>query len=202
MTTAFRRWRATGPAGLTLALLAWAAAARPAAAAEPAQVPPPAVPGYERLAGGAGGAKSAGMATHSDRTVAAKPDPVAAGQVLLGELNCLSCHKAPENQLVAARPAPDLGRVGQRVTPHWLAAYLADPQAVKPGTAMPSVFHASEPAAKQGAVEFLTHYLVSLGGPMKPGTEEGTKPQVQAGERLFHSVGCVACHAPRGGDRP
>lgn len=122
-------------------------------------------------------------------------DP-ARGELLLGELNCTSCHTAPDAQRLIARPAPDLTQAGARITPQYLAAYLADPHGVKPGTVMPNVFHASEPAAKQGAVEFLTHYLVSLGGPIKPSTEEGSQPQVEAGNKLFHTVGCVACHAP------
>jgi len=134
----------------------------------------PVVPGFNRLKEG---------------------DP-ARGQVLLGELNCLSCHQAPAAARVLPRPAPDLSQVGSRVTPQFLMAYLADPQSVKPGTAMPNVFHASEPASKQGAVEFLTHYLVSLGGPIKASAEEGSQPQIEAGNRLFHTVGCVACHAP------
>lgn len=150
-----------------LALGAGIVVTHPAAAA-------PVVPGVDRL----------------------KADDPARGEVLLGELNCISCHAAPDAVRVAPRPAPDLSQAGTRITPQYLAAYLADPHGVKPGSAMPNVFHASEPAAKQGAVEFLTHYLVSLGGPMKPSTEEGSQPQVEAGDKLFHTVGCVACHAP------
>ncbi|QOV87702.1 PA14 domain-containing protein [Humisphaera borealis] len=144
------------------------------ASAAPVVAAPPVVPGVDRL----------------------KPGDPARGELLLGELNCISCHAAPDAQRIIPRQAPDLTQVGSRVTPQFLTAYLADPQSVKPGTAMPNVFHASEPAAKQGAVEFLTHYLVSLGGPIKTSTEEGSQPQIDAGDRLFHTVGCVACHSP------
>lgn len=174
MTHVAGRRSAGWVAGLALALGAFVGC--PAAAAPP----PPAVPGYDRL------------------TAEAKADAITRGQLLLGELNCLRCHKPEANERVQLRPAPDLSAVGSRVTPQWLSAYLADPQAAKPGTAMPNVFHASAPAARDGAVEALAHYLASLGGPLPPATEEGTKLDAEAGEKLFHSVGCVACHAPVG----
>ncbi len=155
---------------MALAGLAWGALF----SVEVPAIAAPVVPGVDRLKAG---------------------DP-ARGELLLGELNCVSCHAAPDAVRIAPRPAPDLSQAGTRITPQYLAAYLADPHAVKPGSAMPNVFHASEPAAKQGAVEFLTHYLVSLGGPMKTSTEEGSQTQVEAGDKLFHTVGCVACHAP------
>lgn len=134
----------------------------------------PVVPGFDRL----------------------KDSDPARGPLLLGELNCISCHQSSNAQSIIPRPAPDISQVGSRVTPQWLMAYLSDPQAIKPGSAMPNVFHASEPESKKGAVEFLTHYLVSLGKPMTPAAEEGTQPQIDTGDRLFHTVGCVACHAP------
>src|SRR5690349_9129416 len=109
-------------AGLAVASPRLLAADGPAAPA--ANVPPPAVPGHERLR-------------------EARADAAARGELLLGELTCLSCHKPAENQRVLPRPAPDLSHVGSRVTPQWLSAYLNDPQALKPGTPMPNVFHAS-----------------------------------------------------------
>ena len=137
-----------------------------------------------------------------DRLVDAKADAATRGQLLLGELNCISCHKPEANARVQVRQAPDLTHAGARITPQYLQAYLTNPQALKPGTSMPNIFHASAPAAKEGAVEALTHYLVSLGGPIKPASVEGNRPMVAAGDRLFHSIGCVACHAPRKNGKP
>src|SRR6185437_16885068 len=54
----------------------------------------------------------------------------------------------------------------------------------------------SEPQAKEGAIEYLTQFLVSLGGPIKPSGEEVNVLAVEQGRKLFHTVGCVACHAP------
>jgi mono/diheme cytochrome c family protein len=154
-----------------------------AQAADSAAHPAPIVAGYERLQ-------------------EAKSDEVTRGEVLLGELNCLACHSAEGQKHVLIKGAPDLSNVGARATPQFLKAYLSDPHGEKPGSTMPDFFRASEPAAKQGAVEFLTQYLVSLGGPIAPATQEGNTIQVDQGRALYHTVGCVACHAPEKGITP
>ncbi|MDB5173692.1 MAG: hypothetical protein JWN51_2465, partial [Phycisphaerales bacterium] len=143
--------------------------------AAPAEAP--VVPGFERLK-------------------EAKADPAAQGELLLGELNCLQCHWAQGQKRIDTKGAPDLSSAGARLTPQYLRAYVADPHGVKPGATMPDIFHSSEPAAKQGAVEYLTHYLISLGGPMKPAGEEGNVMLVEIGRKAYHQLGCVACHAP------
>lgn len=163
-------------------------AGRVATGAQPARPAPgrvaPVVAGYE--AWGASG----------------KARPAQLGELLLGELNCTACHAAPGAERVAPKGAPDLSRVGERMTPGAIRAYLNDPHAWKLGTTMPDIFHASEAASKAGAVEFLTHFLVSLGGPIKPATEEGNVLLVDRGRELYHAVGCVACHEPEKGYRP
>lgn len=126
----------------------------------------------------------------------AKAPPAELGQVLLGELNCTSCHAAPQAKRILQRGAPDLSDAGARMTPEYLRDYLSNPHGIKPGTAMPDLFHASEPHAKQGAIEFIVDYLVSLGGPLKPPSLGGSEVLVEQGRKLYHAVGCVACHSP------
>lgn len=139
----------------------------------------PIVLGYERIA------------------QSAKAGSTDAARILLTELNCASCHAA-ENAGDAgpAKGAPDLSQIGKRMTPQAIGQYLTDPHAFKPGTTMPNLFHASEEHARDGAVEFLTQYLVSLGGPIKPAKLEGNAVLIERGRTLYHTVGCVACHAP------
>ncbi|HSZ59244.1 MAG TPA: c-type cytochrome [Tepidisphaeraceae bacterium] len=143
---------------------------------------PPVVPGYNRL-------KDEGKAS-----------PAQLGQVLLGELNCTQCHAAPQAKRILNKGAPDLSNIGARATAPFLRSYLAHPHDVKPGATMPDLFHASDPHSRDGAVDFLVQYLVSLGGPMKPAEEEGGGTLVEDGRRLYHTVGCVACHAPEKGE--
>lgn len=133
------------------------------------------------------------------RLTDAKAPQAAAGELLIGELNCTACHK-PKGEAAAQRVgpkgAPDLSDVGARATPQWLRAYLADPHGVKPGATMPDMLHASESRARTDAVEALTHLLVSLGGPIQPSTKGGNDVLVERGKTLYHTLGCVACHAP------
>lgn len=138
---------------------------------------PPVVPGYNRL-------KDAGKAS-----------PAELGQVLLGELNCAQCHAATDAKKILTKGAPDLSDAGARMTPQYLREYILDPHGMKPGATMPDLFHASDEQAKKGAAEYLTEYLVSLGGPIKPSSEDGNTLLVEQGKKLYQSVGCIACHA-------
>jgi len=184
-----RLWRPGSWARIFRVIVAFASAFT-ALAAETAAPTAPVVPGYHRLKAAE---KSAGDA--------------AGGELLLAELNCTACH-APGGKDAAAKDAsadwprvapkgaPDLSAIGSRVTPKWLRAYLTNPHAVKPGATMPDIFHASEAQARDGAVDFLVHFLMSQGGPMAPPAVEANPLLVDQGRELFHTVGCVACHAP------
>lgn len=118
------------------------------------------------------------------------------GRVLLGELGCTACH-APgtaANQLLP-KQAPRLGDVGSRVYPDYLREFLADPAKAKPGTPMPDVLHGLEGERRRDTIDDLVHFLVSQGGPIvAPGAAADAK-LVARGKTLYHSVGCVACHA-------
>lgn len=178
-----RRPRAAGSlfsasAALILLIGGWAPQAAPAAPAADGEAVPPVVPGYYHR-------------------LAAKAEPAELGEILLGELNCLQCHAAEASpQRILTKGAPDLSKVGARVTPQWIREYVANPHASKPGNTMPDIFHSSAAQAKEGAVEFLTHYLVSLGGPIDPAATAANDMVVQKGKDLYHTVGCVACHDP------
>ncbi|MGA1014026.1 MAG: PA14 domain-containing protein [Limisphaerales bacterium] len=130
-----------------------------------------------------------------------KPEisPAERGELLLGELNCVACHQAdPASQdRIWARSAPDLSAVGSRVTPGFLRRYLSDPHSVAPGTTMPNIFHASNAQARDGAVDYLLHFLTSLGGGLQASKTGGSQALIEKGETLFHSIGCVACHGPQ-----
>ncbi|MCA9086392.1 MAG: hypothetical protein KDA81_20180, partial [Planctomycetaceae bacterium] len=59
---------------------------------------------------------------------------VEAGQLLLSELNCQSCHGPLEGRVLPTRKAPVLTKAAERINPEYLLKFLADPQHVKPGT--------------------------------------------------------------------
>lgn len=113
--------------------------------------------------------------------------------VLLGELNCTACHA---NDSISSKQPPILSEVGKRITPNYLAKFIASPQSTKPGTPMPDMLHHLSGDEKAKTVEALTHYLASLGGPINTESQGASEFQIAQGEKLYHSVGCVACHQP------
>ena len=159
--------------------------------------PTPVVPGYEHL-------RLAGAASEA-----------ALGEVLLGELNCLSCHEpTPEvSRRIPTRTAPDLAELNERVTVEWLTAYLADPDEHKPGSTMPEVLHSLDPEDGNRVARSIARYLFYEEEPPEPDgaphpADDANRSvadefpvfrfraAVERGRRLFHSIGCVACHAP------
>ena len=71
-----------------------------------------------------------------------------------------------------------------------------DPHAIKPGSTMPDLLRDLDASTKRQDVEALTHFLVSLGGPLIPSNAPSDAKTVEQGRKLFHTIGCLACHAP------
>lgn len=117
----------------------------------------------------------------------------AGGALLAGELNCTACHAADQTG-IGSRPAPVLHEVAARAKAGWIESFLLDPAAMKPGTPMPSLLGERENPA--GDAKALTHYLASLTGKelKQSFPSVGSK---QRGAKLFHEIGCAACHNPR-----
>jgi cytochrome c551/c552 len=124
---------------------------------------------------------------------------VTPGEILLSEMNCAACHEATPiaGDRLASRRSPVLGAEGTRLDPAWIREFLQDPAHAEPGTLMPDALHALAPAEKAQAAEALTQYLVSLQpAPAKSGHLIFDPETAKMGETLYHTVGCVACHAP------
>jgi mono/diheme cytochrome c family protein len=125
-----------------------------------------------------------------ERFHAASPDALG-GSMLLGELNCTSCHQ-PAEAAASRKQAPILDGVANRVRTAHLRKFLRDPQAVKPGTTMPGLF--SGDAQRDDKVEALVHFLASTGAirHIRPDTKS-----IANGRELYSKVGCVVCHGTR-----
>jgi mono/diheme cytochrome c family protein len=131
----------------------------------------PIVPGFERFHSGPAS------------------DPSVGGTLLLGELNCVSCHAADGQ---AKKQAPILDNVSARARLGHLRKFIADPQAVKPGTTMPALF-AGDPE-REAKVEALVHFLAGAG------TSRQVRPDLKAvirGKDIYGKIGCAACHGGR-----
>lgn len=123
-------------------------------------------------------------------------DPVRGGLVLLGDLNCTSCHRADDTAvaLLNRKQAPILDAVGSRAKVAALRAFLADPQAAKPGTTMPNVLAGLDGDARKDAVESLVHFLATTG---RVNDTPIDRRAIRDGRTLYEEVGCVACHGRR-----
>lgn len=141
------------------------------------------IPGFERF--------------HADP----KADQPWQGELLLGELNCISCHtpSAALKQQLRSRQAPVLDEVGRRVRVSYLRKFLANPHETKPGTSMPDLFAMLSDEQRAQQVEALVQYLATTGTV----TYQNVDPKrVAKGNTLFHQSGCVACHQPQEGQMP
>lgn len=128
------------------------------------------------------------------------------GELLFGELNCISCHGADSavQSRLMSKSAPRLDHAGDRLTPQFLKSFLTDPNSEKPGTTMPNALGHLSGSVKAETVDALVHYLSSLGGADEIPSMAADPFRMEQGKRLYHTIGCVTCHeafeAPEGAD--
>ena len=118
------------------------------------------------------------------------------GRLLVGELNCISCHAGPEAPLapVARKLAPILNQVGGRVKVEHLRRYIAEPQLVKPGTTMPNLFAGRPKEEVEAEVDALVHFLSTTGSV----TEKApNRKAIEPGRLIYEQAGCAACHGSK-----
>ena len=124
-----------------------------------------------------------------DRFHAKGEQPAEGGNLLLTELNCVTCHAA---EGVTGRKGPVLDAVGSRARPAWIRQFLTNPAASKPGTTMPDMLSGVPDRAR--AVEALVQFLATTGSPRY---EVIDTKAIAGGRDTYHKVGCVACHGER-----
>jgi len=116
------------------------------------------------------------------------------GELLLNELNCTTCHEAPEplRARFAGAPGPRLSGVASRFGDESvLQLLIRNPRMLKRSTGMPSLF--AGPDRDEEELAALYAYLLTLreppGAPLLLGN-------IERGRELYHAIGCIACHAP------
>jgi cytochrome c len=122
------------------------------------------------------------------------------GRFLVEERSCTACHRPGDKDRVAAglatRRGPDLSRAGERLFAGWVYRWLEAPDRVRPGAVMPRLFADDETGRAERYATGV--YLASLGGPVPADKNDPVKAKNAArGQRLFASVGCLACHCER-----
>lgn len=128
-----------------------------------------------------------------DRFYSGEAAPAAeAGMILLQELACVACHQAPVQwrEILPNRGLLSLATVGSRLDEDVLQQFVTDPQGFNPGTTMPRLLERDDAGGKDSRA--LAAYLATLRGQVDSfRVGDGNR-----GRELYHSVGCVACHAP------
>jgi mono/diheme cytochrome c family protein len=89
--------------------------------------------------------------------------------------------------------APGVEGIGARLREPWMAAWIADPKAMRPDAGMPRALHGDAAATRQQAAD-LAAYLATLGKPSTGGQNGLDDEMVAQGGQLFAALGCVACH--------
>jgi cytochrome c1 len=127
-------------------------------------------------------------------------DP-AAGASLYGESFCASCHAVQNaaGNMVGGDVGPELTRVGTKVKPEWLQAWLKNPRTYDPGTAMPHYrFNETQVATLSGFLQgkadadFLANVHL----------DAATPEEIAHGKRLVSDYGCASCHEIAGIKKP
>ncbi|MFC4992667.1 c-type cytochrome [Rubritalea tangerina] len=111
------------------------------------------------------------------------------GRALFAELKCSQCHEGGKGMPEAGEMAPSLAGVGSRLDAGWMEAWLKDPKSMRAHARMPQVLKNEEDAQHVAA------YLEGL-KEAEPAKLAGNKA---AGGKLFHDLGCIACHRSESG---
>ena len=139
----------------------------------------------------------AAMTADSLRQVSAGRTPAVTDQVARGKhvfqrKNCNDCHTILG---IGGYFAPDLTKAADRRDTTWLAAFLANPAAAKPGTTMPNQRLAVADVADLVAFFDWVRHIDTNGWPPQPLTALGT---AQAGRPVppdaWQAKGCSGCH--------
>ena len=131
-----------------------------------------------------------------------RPDVVDQGEIRFRQMFCSTCHslavtRAGETKLIGGAIGPELTKVGSKVNPDWLAAWLRNPQAYLPHSQMPRYEWTDEDLYK------VTRYIAAKLTDSDllasvPKLESPAPDDIQTGRRMFIEKGCASCHALEG----
>ncbi len=124
------------------------------------------------------------------------------GQIIFNQMFCVTCHaiaveRGGETKLIGGDIGPELTKVGSKVTPEWLVAWLRNPQGYLEHTRMPQ-YQWSDKNLYEVTQYILSHLtdpdLLKDVPQLGPPTEE----EVLLGKQLFVNKGCAECHVIQG----
>lgn len=107
------------------------------------------------------------------------------------KLGCHGCHLADGFQ-EASKVGPRLTRIAQKVNPSWLYRWIKKPKDYLPKTRMPDFGFSEKDALATAA------FLLAASDKNYELPETFTSGDTEKGKKLFHRVGCLACHELNG----
>lgn len=128
-----------------------------------------------------------------DGTEEGQRSPRELGRQLMLRMGCAGCHAADR----PTKPGPPLGRLAAKTTPEWAFHWIAEPRRFRRTTWMPHFFQPDvDPARRTVLIRSMVRYLWSRSTAAADGVGTDTLPEgdVEAGARLFATVGCTGCH--------
>jgi mono/diheme cytochrome c family protein len=131
-----------------------------------------------------------------------RPDLVDQGETRFRQMFCTTCHslavtRAGETKMIGGDIGPELTKVGSKVDPDWLAAWLRNPQAYLPHSKMPRYQWSEQDlyvVSKYVESKLTDPSLLSDA----PKLEAPAPEEIQLGRRLFSEKGCSSCHLING----
>jgi len=129
-------------------------------------------------------------------------DAAEQGKTRYNQMFCGTCHaiaveRGGETKLIGGDIGPELTKVGSKVKPEWLVAWLRDPQGYLEHTRMPR-FQWSDKDLYQVTQYILTRLTDPDLLKNVPELGEPSEAEVQLGRRLFVEKGCAECHVIQG----
>ena len=119
------------------------------------------------------------------------------GKMLFMSVGCLACHTLGENTKVRETRgtsydiAPELTRVGSKVSADWIYDWIRNPRRYNPTTRMPSLRLADQEAKDIAA--FLSLQKDEKAPPERP-LRLASPAVIKQGEGLIREYGCAGCH--------
>ena len=121
----------------------------------------------------------------------------AKGKELVESVGCLACHSIGEQTKVrdlrgsSYDMAPELTRVGSKVTPDWMFEWVRNPRHYNPTTKMPNL------RLTEGEARDVTAYLSTMKDgrtQVEKNLELSSPVTIRRGEGLIREYGCSGCH--------
>jgi cytochrome c2 len=116
--------------------------------------------------------------------------PLRTARNLLAQQKCIACHQTTAQLAMPEllEKGPSLDGIGSRLNPAWIAAWIANPSAMRSDAHMPTMFR--DESAGEKAAHIATFLASSRGRVKRLG---GGDPK--SGGQLFQELGCYACHS-------